>query len=77
MDEIWKDSSFHNDGAPQIGMDHITVIIGSRLEENMAAALTRGEELKILNICQRDPMRWIIQGIIFCGVRVHPPDTRA
>ena len=77
MDEFWKDSLHHNDRAPQIGMNHITIIIGSWLEENMATALTRGEELKILNICQRDPVRWVIQGIIFCGVRVHPPDTRA
>jgi hypothetical protein len=45
MDELRKDSSHYNNCALQVRMNHITEIIGPRLVENMAPALSRGEEL--------------------------------
>jgi hypothetical protein len=45
VNELWKDSSHNNDGALQIRMDHVTIIIGPRLIERPAPALTWRKEL--------------------------------
>jgi hypothetical protein len=50
MDEIWKDSSYYNNGAHKVLMEHIAIGIRPGLIKNPAPTLPRGDELPICNI---------------------------